>query len=110
VLAICWLRAVGSQVNQFMRAHLRAARGNDHLKPAEEIKLWFEFVLFQLTSGIPYLLIWVCGPPRAAKLVGYSLELAGQLRKVNEDVLPAGHQVAVELMTSNHEPKNGNAV
>ncbi|PYT73708.1 MAG: hypothetical protein DMG39_05810 [Acidobacteria bacterium] len=110
MLAICWLRAVGSQVNQFMRAHLRAARGNDHLKPAEEIKLWFEFVLFQLTSGIPYLLIWVCGPPRAAKLVGYSLELVGQLRKVNEDVLPAGHQVAVELMTSNHEPKNGNAV
>jgi len=105
VLALDWLRAIRYHVNQLIRAHLRAARGNAGLKPADEIRLGFEFLLFQLTSGILYLVIWACGPPRAAKLVGYSLELAGQLRKVTEDVLPAGRQVAVELMNNKQEPR-----
>src|SRR5438105_2083574 len=87
-LALDWLRAVRGQVNQLIRDHLRAARGNPDLKPADEIRLGFEFLLFQLTSGILYLVIWAYGPPRAAKLVGYSLDLAAQLRKVTEDVLP----------------------
>lgn len=97
-LALDWLRAVRGQVNQLIRAHVRAARGNDGIKPADEIMLGFEFLLFQVTSGFLYLVIWACGPSRAGKLVGYSLELAGQLRKVTEDVLPAGRQVAVEFL------------
>jgi hypothetical protein len=105
-LALDWLRAVRSQVNQLIRAHLKASRGNPDFKPADEIRLGFEFLLFQLTSGILYLAIWAFGPPRAAKLVGYSLELAGQLRKVTKDVLPAGHQVAVEIMDSKQEPQS----
>jgi hypothetical protein len=105
-LALDWLRAVRGQVNQLIWAHVKAARGNSDLKPADEMRLGFEFLLFQLTSGIMYLVIWAFGPPRAAKLVGYSLELAGQLRKVTEDVLPAGRQVAVELMDSKQELKS----
>jgi hypothetical protein len=105
-LALDWLRAVRGQVSQLIRAHVKAARGNADLKPADEIRLGFEFLLFQLTSGILYLVIWACGPPRAAKLVGYSLELAGQLRKVTEEVLPAGRQVAVELLEGKQERKN----
>ena len=106
MLALDWLRAVRGQVNHLIRAHLRAARGNAELKPADEIKLGFEFLVFQLTSGILYLVIWSFGPPRAAKLVGYSLELAGQMRNVAKDVLPAGHQVAVEIMDSKQEPQS----
>jgi len=109
-LALDWLRAVRSRVNQVMRSHFRASRGNDDLKPADEIRLWFEFLLFQLTSGILYLVISVCGPARAAELVGYSLGLAAQLQKVTEEALPAGRQVAAELMNRDQEPKNGNAV
>ena len=109
-LALEWLRAICGRVNQLMRGHLRASRRNDDLKPADEIKLWFEFLLFQMTSGILYLVIWVCGPPRAADLVGYSLELAAQMRKVTKDVLPAGRQVTAELMNNEQEPKNGHAV
>jgi len=109
-LALDWLRAVRGRVNQLMRRHFRASRGNDDLKPADEIKLWFEFLVFQVTSGILYLVIWVCGPPRAADLVGYSLELAAQMRKVTKDVLPAGRQVTAELMNNEQEPKNGHAV
>lgn len=109
-LALDWLRAVRGQVNQLMGAHFRASRLNDDLKPSDEIRLWFEFLLFQLTSGVLYLVIWVCGPPRAAKLVGYSLGLAAQLRKVTEEVLPAGRQVAAELMNRDQDPKNGHAM
>ena len=109
-LGLDWLRAVRGQVNQSMRRHFRASRGNDDLKPADEIKLWFEFLLFQLTSGILYLVIWVCGPARAGELVGYSLGLVAQLQKVTEEALPAGRQVAAELMNRDQEPKNGDAV
>ena len=108
-LALDWLWAVRGQVNQLMRTHFRVSRRSDDLKPADEIRLWFEFLLFQLTSGILYLVIWVWGPPRAADLLGYSLTLAAKLRKVTEDVLPGGRQVAVELMNSEQEPKNGDA-
>lgn len=109
-LALDWLRTVCRQVKQLMRAHFRASRGNDDLKPAEEIRLWFDFLLFQLTSGILYLVIWISGPPRAAKLVKYSMELAGKVRDVTKDVLPAGRQVVAEIMNNRPEPGNGNAV
>ena len=109
-LALDWLRLVRGQVNQLMRRHFRASRGNDDLKPADEIKLWFEFLLFQLTSGILYLVIWVCGPARAGDLVGYSVGLVAQLQKVTEEALPAGRRVAAELMNRDQEPKNGDAV
>ncbi|HET8921877.1 MAG TPA: hypothetical protein VFN26_02655 [Candidatus Acidoferrum sp.] len=105
-LALDWLRAVRGQVNQSIRAHVRDARENAGLKPSDEIRLGFEFLLFQLSSGILYLVIWVCGPPRAAKLLGYSLKLAAQLRNVTEDVLPAGRYVGVELMDNKQEPRS----
>ena len=109
-LALDWLRAVRGQVNQSMRTHFRVSRRNDDLKPADEITVWFEFLLFQLTCGILYLVIWLWGPPRAADLLGYSLGLAAKLRKVTEDVLPAGRQVAAEVTNNRQEPENGNAV
>jgi len=105
-LALDWLRAVRSQVNQSIRAHFRAARGNADLKPADEIRLWLDFVCFQATSGILYLMVWTYGPPRAAKLLEYSQELAGKLRQATEDFLPAGHHVAVELIDGKQQGKS----
>lgn len=109
-LALEWLRAIRGRVNQLMRGHLRVSRRNDDLKPADEIKLWFEFLLFQLTSGVLYLVIWACGPARSVELVGYSLKLVAQLQKVTEEALPAGRQVAAELMNRDQEPRNGSAI
>lgn len=97
VLALDWLRGVRSQVNLLMRAHVRAARWNPDLRPADELRLGFDFLLFQLTSGILYVVIWVQGPLHASKLVGYSLGLTRKLREIT-DVLPVGRPVAVELM------------
>jgi hypothetical protein len=87
-LALDWLREVRRQVNCLIRAHLTAARGNPDLKPADELRLGFEVLLFQLTSGVLFLIIWVYGPSHAAKLVRYSLELTEQLRKMTEVLSP----------------------
>lgn len=106
VLALDWLRVARRQVNRSIRAHLRAARENVGLEPAGEIKLAFEFLLFQLTSGILYVVILACGPPRAAKLVGCSLELARRLRKLTADVLPTGRGVAVRPLAGKQAPKS----
>ncbi len=108
-LALHWLLEVRRHITLLMRAHRRAARSNPDLKPAGELRLGFEFLLFQVTSGGLYLVIWLIGPLHAATLVGYSLELAGQLRKMTEDILPGGTRVAVELLDSEPQTKNRTA-
>ena len=105
-LALDWLGEVRKEVSLLMRAHRRSARSNPDLTPAGELKLGFEFLLFQVTTGTLYLVIWLIGPLHAARLVGYSLELAGQLRKLSEDILPAGTRVAVELLDIEPQAKN----
>jgi hypothetical protein len=88
VLALDWLRRVRSEVSSLIRDHRLAARQNPSVKPADELKLAFEFVLFQLTIGVLYGVVWVQGPTGAAKLLGFSLDLAGRLRGLAEDVVP----------------------
>jgi hypothetical protein len=105
-LALEWLLEVRKQVNLLMRAHRRASRGNPSIRPSSELRLGFEFLLFQVTSGILYLAIWLIGPLHAARFVGYSLELAGQFRKMTEEMLPAGHRVAAELLDIDPRIKN----
>jgi hypothetical protein len=97
-LALEWLQVVRNQVNLLMRAHRRASRGNPSIRPSSELRLGFEFLLFRVTSGILYLIIWLVGPLHAARFVGYSLELAAQFREMTKDTLPAGNRVAVELL------------
>ena len=103
VLALGWLCRVRSQVNGLIRAYRRAARGNRDLKPTDELKLVFEVLLFQLTSGILWWVIWFHGPLHAAKLLGWSLELAGKLRRITEAVLPAATPAGVEIIKTDPE-------
>ncbi len=105
-LALDWLREVRRYVSLMMRAYRRLARSNADLTPAGELKLGFEFLLFQATTGVLYLVIRLIGPLHAAKLVRYSLELAGQVRKLSEDILPAGTRVAAELLDIEGQTKN----
>jgi hypothetical protein len=105
-LALDWLREVQMQVNFLIRRHLRSARADSDLNPADELRLGFEFLLFQVTTGILYLVIWTSGPLHAAKLVGYPMNLANQLREMTKDILPSGAQVAVELLDIDSQVKN----
>jgi hypothetical protein len=107
--ALDWLLEVRRHVNLLMRAHRRAARSNPGLKPTGELRLGFEFLLFQVMSGILYLVIWLVGPLHTASLVEYSLELAGQLRELAEDILPDGTRVPIELLDGEPQTKNRTA-
>lgn len=97
-LALGWLRRVRSQVNRLIRDHLRTARGNSDLRPVDELHLCFQFLLFQLTSGIMYCVVWVHGPLHAAKLFGWSLGFAGKLRKIAEEAMPIATSAAAEIV------------
>jgi hypothetical protein len=108
-LALDWLLEVRENVNLLMEAHRRVARSNPGLKPADELRLGFQFLLFQLTIEILYLVIWIIGPPHAAALIGYSLQLARQLGEMTEAMLPAGSRVAAELLDNEPQVKNRTA-
>jgi hypothetical protein len=100
-LALGWLRRVRTLVSRLIRSHRRAAPGNRDLKPTDELKLVFEFLLFQLMSGILWCVIWVHGPLHAAKLVRWSLELAGKLRRITEEIVPVATSAAGEIIKTN---------
>lgn len=108
-LALQWLLEVRRHVSLLMRTHRRAARSNLSLKPSGELRLGFEFLLFQVTSGILYLVIWLFGPLHAATLVGYSLKWAGQLRTMTEDIMPGGTRVVADLLGSEPQTKSRTA-
>jgi hypothetical protein len=105
-LALQWLLEVRRHVSLLMQTHRRVARSNPSLKPSGELRLGFEFLLFQVTSGILYLVIWLFGPLHAATLVRYALELAGKLRKMTEDIMPGGTRVVVDFLESEPQTKN----
>lgn len=105
-LALQWLLEVRRHVYFLMRAHRRAARRDPDLDPVSELRLGIDFLLFQVTSRILYLVIWLIGPLHAAALVGYSLKLAAALRNMTEDLVTSGTRVAADLLDNESETKN----
>ena len=108
-LALQWLLEVRRHVSGLMRAHRMTARSNPDLRPAGELKLGFEFLVFQGISRLLYLAIWLVGPLHAAKLVGYSLGLAGAVRKMTEDIVTGSTRVAADLLEKDSQTKNRTA-
>lgn len=106
VLALAWLQRLRTEVSSLMYDHRHAARGNRDIKPTDELRLVFEALLFQLTSGILWWIVWGYGPLRATRLLRWSLELAGKLRRISEEVLPAT-SAAVEIMKTDQEVIGG---
>ena len=97
-LALGWLRGVRRQVSRLVRDYRLTARGNPDLKPTGELRILFEFLLFQLTSGILYCVVWVHGPLHAARLLEWSRALTGELRKIAEDAIPVAISATVEII------------
>jgi hypothetical protein len=87
-LALAWLDQVRGGIGGLIRAHVRAARGNPNLWPADEVKLGFEFLVFRITVGLLYGAVWLRGPVNAAKLVGHCVKLAGELKRMTVETLP----------------------
>jgi hypothetical protein len=104
-LALVWLDQVRSGISVLMRAHVRAARGNPNLQPADEVKLGFEFLFFRITIWLLYGAVWLRGPFHAAKLIGYCINLAGELKRMSADALPVVGSMAAEIMNGDSEAK-----
>ncbi len=109
-LALGWLDQVRRGAGRLMRAHVRAARRNPNLRPADEVKLGFEFLVFRSTIGLLYCAVWLRGPLHAAKLVGYCCQLARELKRMSVEALPVASSMAVEIMKGDSEAKRRTVV
>jgi hypothetical protein len=97
-LALEWLDQVRRGVGRLIRTHLRTARGSANLRPADEVKLGFEFLSFQLTIGILYCAVWLRGPLHAARLVGFCIKLAEGFKSLTTGALPVAGSMAAEFI------------
>jgi hypothetical protein len=104
-LALAWLDQVRGGISVLMRAHVKAARGNPNLQPADEVKLGFEFLVFRITIWLLYGAVWLRGPFHAAKLIGHCINLAGELKRMSADALPVVGSMAAEIMNGDSEAK-----
>ncbi|SRR6266403_3389629 len=106
-LALGWLRHVRGQVRQLIRIHRRTVRVNSDLKPLDEFRLFFGFLLFQLMSGMLYCVIWVHGPVEAARVLEWSLQFAGKLRKIAEEAVSVATPVRAEIIKTDPRMSGG---
>lgn len=79
VVALAWLRHTRKKVEQIMDFHRRTVRRHISLSPAFEVKLAINYMLFLLMCGILLCLIWLSGPFRVWRMVGYAAAVAEQL-------------------------------
>jgi hypothetical protein len=104
-LALAWLDQVKGGAGRLIRAHVRASRGNPNLRPADEVKLGCEFLVFWITIWLLYCVVWVRGPFHAAKLVGHCVTLAGELKRMSVAAFPVAGSMATEVMNGDSEGK-----
>ncbi len=76
-LAIQWLRKTQKQVAQLMDLHLRLAGYTREPSPRFELKLAAKYAIFFLVSNMLLLLLWLRGPFKTRRVVGYTVGVAG---------------------------------
>jgi hypothetical protein len=75
-LAILWLRHTREQVERLFRFHLRFARQESNLSPAQEFQLAFTYFLFLLAYATFLNSIRLRGPLRVRRAVGFTTAVA----------------------------------
>jgi hypothetical protein len=93
-LALQWLGRIRRHANGLMRVHAKSARANPDLRVKDEIALGFDFLVFQLTIGILYYVVWLRGPFHAARLVGYSMAIGRRFDGLAQEVLSSTSPLA----------------
>ena len=81
-LAISWLRRARDQARTLMRFHKAHAAKSPGLEPVSEIKLSFDYFLFQLFCELLAKLIWLRGPTHTRRLVGFASGFSERLRNL----------------------------
>ncbi len=75
-LAISWLRHTRQQVDHLFRFHLRFARQQSDLNPADEFRIAFSYFLFLAAYAALLNSIRLRGPLRARTMVGFTTDVA----------------------------------
>jgi hypothetical protein len=86
IQALEWLRRVRSRVESLVREHRRTVRVRPDVKTANELMLAFEFLVFEIASGILYCLIVLRGPSGAATALDWCVVSAQRLRRMVQPV------------------------
>lgn len=89
LLALEWIRKVRSRMRKLVGEHRRAVRVRPDVATTSELKLAFEFLSFELASGILYYLIVLRGPSGATNLLDCYLSSALKLRGIVQQIAPA---------------------
>jgi uncharacterized membrane protein YqjE len=76
-LAMHWLRKTQKQVAHLMGLYLRLASYTIESNPASELKLAVKYALFLLLSNVVLFLLWLRGPFRTGRIIGYMVHFAG---------------------------------
>ncbi|HET6929326.1 MAG TPA: hypothetical protein VFI45_03320 [Candidatus Acidoferrum sp.] len=75
-LAVRWLRIIQKQVAQLMDVHLKLASYTLEPSPSFELRLTVNYLWFVVVSNALLMLVWLRGPFKAARIVGYTLDVA----------------------------------
>jgi hypothetical protein len=76
-LAIRWLRKTQKEVALLMDIHLRLAGYTHEPSPRFELKLTAKYLAFFVVSYLLLFLLWLRGPFKAKRIVGYTVAVAG---------------------------------
>jgi hypothetical protein len=75
-LAITWLRLTQKQVAQLMDLHLKLASYTVEPTLGFEFRLSVNYLCFVVVSNALLMLVWLRGPFRAVRIVGYTMGVA----------------------------------
>jgi hypothetical protein len=94
-LALKWLRHVQKQIASLMDLHLRLAGGTFDPAPRVELELGVKYAAFRLVSNMVLSMIWLRGPFKATRIMGYTVRKAGYICDVFKTRLEAAKRVDV---------------
>ena len=75
-LAISWLRLTQRQVRQLMHVHLKLASYTVEPSPGFEFRLAVNYLCFRVVSNALLMLVWLRGPFKAVRIIGYARGVA----------------------------------
>lgn len=101
ILALDWLRAVRGQVRRVVRGHRRGARAGSNVRVVDELRLAWEWLLFEAMAGVLFCVMLVRGPWHTAGLLGWSLDSARNVRRIAREALPRASRGMVGAVKSN---------
>jgi len=90
-LAISWLRRSRDQARTLMRFHKVHAAKAVGLEPVSEMKLAFDYILFQSLCTLLAGLIWLRGPMHTRRLVEFASDFSDRLRGLALAILALEH-------------------